>query len=218
MFGKLLKWEFRETVPLYGMLYLFVILTMLGAGWSGQMHSVTSADIMITIFMLIYLASVAVIFITPIWRYYHGIYGRRGYLTMTLPVLAKDIVLTKFLTAVFWLFASVLVIIATVLFLLKDSGIAIFSSKDLSILAMAAVHYLALFFFIISIGQMFHFKKGNIIIMVIAYFLLSKVSNFVSGQIGMLLLVWFDQLGHASFDFMLMLSAVIIFVPIYLGG
>ncbi|MCC9735326.1 ABC transporter (permease), partial [Streptococcus agalactiae] len=114
MFGKLLKYELKSVGKWYLTLnaavllvsiILGLVLKALGGNFSTDTNS-TSAQIFTIILVLLLamvisgslLSTLAII----IKRFYSNIFGRQGYLTLTLPVTTNQIICSKLLASLLW--------------------------------------------------------------------------------------------------------------------
>lgn len=122
MFGKLVKHEFKSVGKWYlGLYAIVVVLSVLIGFWarkfSGEVNYVIESEVNGTVYspvegwlfgMTIFVFAIlfAGIFISTlilvVTRFKNNIYGRQGYLTMTLPVTGHQIILSKLLAAVVW--------------------------------------------------------------------------------------------------------------------
>lgn len=139
MFGKLLKYELKSVGKWYLTLnaavllvsiILGLVLKALGGNFSTDTNS-TSAQIFTIILVLLLamvisgslLSTLAII----IKRFYSNIFGRQGYLTLTLPVTTNQIICSKLLASLLWsIFNIFIVIIGIILVILPLVGIGQF--------------------------------------------------------------------------------------------
>lgn len=136
MFFKLLKHEFRATSP-------YILLTWLGlvvfSGLSVLFGILSEAlDIFYIplilstlLFSILAIASLILVYVIVIRRFCTNIYGREGYLTLTLPVKRSSIVLSKLITSMVW-------IIGTVVALLLSSAIQVLADSSDSLISFVA--------------------------------------------------------------------------------
>ena len=130
MFGKLLKYEWRASKRLLGLL----TLAALGAGVLGTVlvrlmtvaESVLEEDAVMVVGVSVLvvgigflaLTLVAYVIATQIWlavRFYKNKYTDEGYLTFTLPVNSHEIFLSSLVNYILWTVISALTVIAAVL-------------------------------------------------------------------------------------------------------
>ena len=112
MILKLMKYEIKSTYKVFfTILASFVLLTILLC-----MSMKTPNTIMILIFsgacFVIGGGTFFAYLITLFNRYYKNLYGREGYLMLTLPVKGWELVCSKFAIAMFW---NIILIIAVIL-------------------------------------------------------------------------------------------------------
>ncbi|MDY5636134.1 MAG: ABC transporter permease [Streptococcus orisratti] len=129
MFAKLLKYEFKYVGKWYFALNsaILVIAPILGFFLKSLMErtdNLTSSIIPFSLFLILgaLIASswAATIFII-IKRFYNNIFGREGYLTLTLPASIHQIILSKLVASIIWSFFNALVIIIAILLVVIPS-------------------------------------------------------------------------------------------------
>ena len=207
MFGKLIKWEFRETAPIYGILYFLALVTALTCHSTGEVWGdIQKMSISFTFLNVTILATLAVYFVAAIWRYYDGLYRGRGYLTFSLPVQGWMVVLSRFLTAALWGVLSTAVLIGLFWLMLQNQTIGDVGEVTLGSIALTAFKEviqetgyewntvifwgiinlvcsglctLARCFFCISLGQVFPFGKGNLVAAAVLYWIGGKLEGWI---------------------------------------
>lgn len=123
MFGKLLKYEFKTVGKWYLALYGVAATLSIALGFWMQSfinQSVNSTNsyeygygygsstqgilfgFAIVAFMLTIFALMTSTFLMNAFRFKNNVYGRQGYLTMTLPVTSHQILLSKLLASLIW--------------------------------------------------------------------------------------------------------------------
>lgn len=195
MFGKLLKHEFRATSPLVLLVWAAVI------GFSGLSSlfrllcrelDIFWLPMTVTTFFTVILAiaSVVVVYVLIIRRFYVNVYGDEGYLTLTLPVTRGSIIWSKLICGIVWVIGTVIVVFGAVMLrmttedaetlnevlnmlgmtasLIVDfSGVPIWavSTELFAFLLVSLVKSIMLFYAAISLGQFFtgHRLLGSVI-------------------------------------------------------
>lgn len=135
MFGKLLKYEFKSVGKWYLGLYGAVALLSVIIGFwlqtlavrTEQNNSIfidngyaspTSESIFFfftTFAFGIFISALLIsTFFLIVTRFKNNIYGRQGYLTMTLPVTSHQLILSKFLAALIWYLLAILMLVVSV--------------------------------------------------------------------------------------------------------
>ncbi len=142
--------------------------------------------------------------ITLLNRYYKNLYGREGYLMFTLPVKGWELVCSKFVIAMFW---NVVLIITIIICSLGVAQFMLWSIPDdmiqtsytlikliqrvmseqgyfvfctfVSILVRIGVN-IARVYFVISVAYLPCFKKGNIIIALLLYFIVNIIESIIT--------------------------------------
>ncbi|WP_270975294.1 ABC transporter (permease) [Streptococcus agalactiae] len=203
MFGKLLKYELKSVGKWYLTLnaavllvsiILGLVLKALGGNFSTDTNS-TSAQIFTIILVLLLamvisgslLSTLAII----IKRFYSNIFGRQGYLTLTLPVTTNQIICSKLLASLLW--SIFIVIIGIILVILPLVGIGQFvvafpeiykiisSSNAPLFIAYFFLSYVAgtlLIYLSIAVGQLFTNKR--ILMGIVSYFGISLLITFLT--------------------------------------
>ncbi|WP_424555682.1 ABC transporter (permease) [Streptococcus agalactiae] len=206
MFGKLLKYELKSVGKWYLTLnaavllvsiILGLVLKALGGNFSTDTNS-TSAQIFTIILVLLLamvisgslLSTLAII----IKRFYSNIFGRQGYLTLTLPVTTNQIICSKLLASLLWsIFNIFIVIIGIILVILPLVGIGRFvvafpeiykiisSSNAPLFIAYFFLSYVAgtlLIYLSIAVGQLFTNKR--VLMGIVSYFVISLLITFLT--------------------------------------
>lgn len=126
MLGKLIKYDWKSFWKVPATINLsLIIITLVGAVslvsplWNTDSELI--ASLMVASIMFYYLAifagSIAVQVYVAV-RYYKNVYTDEGYLTHTLPVKPRDIILSKLLIGFIWTLLTGLVILFSIFFLL----------------------------------------------------------------------------------------------------
>lgn len=122
MLGKLIKYDLKANMPSLGLCYLAVLVLSVLMGFMvksvlampdgkdlGVAASLALASLLIL--WIVSLAGTAIgALLAVLRRFYTNLFGDQGYLTLTLPVKAGTHVLSKLVSGVVLMFASVLVI------------------------------------------------------------------------------------------------------------
>ncbi|EJN94021.1 permease [Streptococcus ratti] len=210
MFGKLLKYEFKSVGAWFFGLYGLAIFISLGLGlWFRHnigIHKETifnsnTQDILLfalssslaAVFIAIFIATLLII----IRRFYNNIFGREGYLTLTLPVSTHKTILAKLLTGFIWNVCSGMIFIISVFLLafpalhrvqpselsdLINSAKELFFSLKFGLLAfllIAGIFTSILeIYFAISLGQLFQDYRG--LLAFAFYFVINLIRSFLS--------------------------------------
>lgn len=105
MFGKLIKYEFRSIVKKIGVVWIALLAVSFFVGLISPLpiaESITYFTVSPETFLFssltylfVFIALVIVTIMIVVQRYYRGVLGDEGYMLNTLPVKARDIVLSK---------------------------------------------------------------------------------------------------------------------------
>ncbi len=213
MFSKLLKYELKSVGKWYFALNASVIAISFFLGFSiksienyamnsSEVSAARFAQLIPIILALMFGVLVAgawiATFVIIIRRFYKNLFGREGYLTLTLPVSSHQIILSKLLASFIWTaFNAIVLMIGIVLLILPISGVGQFLvnlpylagllkptewvvfllSIVLSTFSGTLMIYLA-----IAIGQLFINKR--VLMAFIAYFVLAIIVITVSELTG----------------------------------
>ncbi len=124
MLGKLIKYEFKSTMriflPIYGVIIGFTAIRLILDLLNIQLFF--SDGILITTYVLMIIGILALTFIVGIQRFYKNILGTEGYLMNTLPVKSWELVISKLITSVVWLFGSVIICLTAIILQLGLRG------------------------------------------------------------------------------------------------
>ena len=208
MLGKLLKYEMKGTgrtlVPFYGLMLLLAVITRIFNGINIHKFS-TLGEIAMGIVAFAYgLTMASVMMLTAflvIQRFYRTVYGDEGYLTHTLPVKSRDIIISKTVSAFLWIVLSAVVAFASVMIIGYQAGMwndliytinywrdeimlsrILGSGANMLLLgAFALISTTLMIYMSISIGQIF---KRKLIGSLGAFIGVSFIVNTVTGIIG----------------------------------
>ena len=208
MLGKLLKYEMKGTgrtlVPFYGLMLLLAVITRIFNGINIHKFS-TLGEIAMGIVAFAYgLTMASVMMLTAflvIQRFYRTVYGDEGYLTHTLPVKSRDIIISKTVSAFLWIVLSAVVAFTSVMIIGYQAGMwkelmyaldylreeimlsqILGSGANLILLGIFALISTTLMIYMsISIGQLF---RRKLIGSLGAFIGVSFIVNTVTGIIG----------------------------------
>lgn len=128
MLGKLLKYEFKATGRMLGLLYLVVLAVAAVTGVLERFNDVIweQNGIALAIFMAIYvlliLAMGIITFLIIIERFYRNLLQGEGYLMHTLPVPTWMHVVSKMLSALIWEVLAVAVLLISLFIFIAAGG------------------------------------------------------------------------------------------------
>lgn len=216
MFQKLLKYEFKSIGKWYLALYGVIGVMSISLGlWvqniilreehnietfnTGLMNieGILFAFSIIAFFLIIGFLFIST-FVMMALRFKRSVYGRQGYLTMTLPVTSHQILLSKWTSALIWYFFAG---VATLLSAMLICGIAVLPFLDE--ISFTEIYYnfmemvdhvdfgytLTLYlleipvnilcvFFAISVGQLF--KDHRTIMSIVSYFVINMIVGLIA--------------------------------------
>lgn len=209
MFGKLIKYELKSAGKWYLSLYagILVVATLLGffikqaSQEASDLNIISTSDSFTFLLMMVFVALLSGLFLATllmiIARFNRNIYGREGYLTLTLPVSTHMLILAKLCTSFLWIILNALVLFFSMLLLMLPSmGLGnllaalprlrpiLFSSEAILFMAFILVSIVAsilLIYLAISIGQLFQDRRG--LMGFVAYFTITVIWSFISYQI-----------------------------------
>ncbi len=223
MFAKLLKYELKSIGKWYFALNASVLAISLFLGFSFSHkpiinyanNSYNSGSHLGTQLLPLSLALIFGILVAGAWiatlviivrRFYKSIFGREGYLSLTLPVSTHQLILSKLLAAFIWSAFNTLILgVGVILLLLPISGVGNFlvSISHITSLLKGSEWLLfsiylifsefcgtLLIYLAISIGQLFNDKR--VLFGFLAYFVLTIIL-FISS--GLLKDKWLDDGG-----------------------
>ena len=211
MLGKLIKYEFkgsgRVLLPLYGLILALAIITKIFNGMSiyefGALGSLTMGIVAFA-YGLTMMAVMLVTMFLIIQRFFATVYGDEGYLTHTLPVKSRNIIISKALAAICWISLSSIVAVTSVIIIgyqpnmfadlfkaiemLKAEigaeavGQIIYVMANMTFVSiLASVAMIIIIYMCISIGQLFKRKFAGSIM---AFVGVSFVVNLITGVVG----------------------------------
>ena len=208
MFGKLLKHEFRATARIIPLAWaamavivgLYLLIEKLNIAWLQG-----------TGFALVILSVVAVNFLTlgvAGIRFYQTGYHREGYLTHTLPVTTGQLLWSKVLVALIWIFCSTLLVLGGLAAVLapliqrtpdlqmlvdlllawvKQAGTVPVVLGGLLFVLFGSLDSVAQIFTAIALGNLPGNQKHSLGLSVLFYVLINQVLGTLCGTLAMLL-------------------------------
>lgn len=148
MLRKLLKYEFKATGRLIGVVYLAVLAAAVLTGAIGRLSDTTADNpVAFTIIMLIYIILVIAMLVITIFmiieRFYKNMLQGEGYLMHTLPGPTWMHVASKTISALVWEVLAVAVLILSMILCFLAGGLwkDIFASFDMAELWTAITQY-----------------------------------------------------------------------------
>lgn len=209
MFAKLLKYELKSLGKWYLALNASVFVVSLFLGFSIRSFDQYAQEtyqfnanhlmqlipvILSLIFGLLIAGSLIATLLIIIRRFYLSLFGREGYLTLTLPVSTHQLLLSKLLTAFLWsVFNALVLLISIVLLLIPITGLGNFLAWLPKLFAYIPISYylsigtslitstisgILLLYLAITIGQLF--ANRRIMMGIVAYFLITILLMIIS--------------------------------------
>ena len=196
MFLKLWKYEIKCSYRNY--LFTYAVL-LLAALMFNQSNEVLMALISILFTVMIF-ATVIMTFVMVIRSYQNSMFSRAGYLTQTLPVSSKKILLVKILNSSLWFILSYMVIMAAVLMLVWRTGEInfgeIFQALGyaisemtfdgwMMILAMliSVIETVTMIYMIMNLTHTNYIRSHRGIIAVVLFFGINLLISFINGLV-----------------------------------
>ncbi|WP_028829538.1 hypothetical protein [Proteocatella sphenisci] len=208
MLGKLLKYEMKGTgrtlLPFYGLMITLAAITRLFNGINIYEFSKLGQIAMGIVAFSYGLTATSVMMLTAflvVQRFYKTVYGDEGYLTHTLPVKSRDIIISKTISSFVWVALSALIAGISVIIIAYQAGMwndilyalnywtegivfgkIIITGVNLMLLSIFSIISMTLMVYMsISIGQLF---KRKLIGSLGAFIGVSFIVNTVTGIIG----------------------------------
>ena len=210
MFWKLCKHELKCSYRSFLVLYAIVMVAALLMNPRNE-GMITNIAAIVYIIMSVVMFIMCVVVI--IKNYSNSMFSRNSYLTHTLPVTSTQLLLTKILSAVFWIIVSVFVLFLSMLIIgLRVSGfdfsaitetlqqffstvIAVDSLLYLFYMIVGTAESVALVYLVMNITHTTYVPRYRTAVAILLYILISWILSFVFDRI---LLAPFH---HASDDF-----------------
>lgn len=208
MMLKLMKYEIKSTYKIFfTIIASFVLLTVLLCMSMNNPNALMMTILGLACFV-IGGSTFCVYFVTLFNRYYKNLYGREGYLMLTLPVKGWELVCSKFVIALFW--SVVLGIAVGICFLGVSlfiwSGVNHIVKQDYTLFQFYAkvlfenghwylvyqivlcilvgiAQTIARIYFVISVAYLPFIKRAHIPIALFLYFVIDVVENFITSNI-----------------------------------
>ena len=106
MFGKLLKHELKHTARYHFAILLVSLAATVAMGVSLLFEAESVLSIAMLPLVLIAAAVIIISLVSVIKNFYETIFSRQGYLTMTLPVNGRQLLISKVIISFFWIIVS----------------------------------------------------------------------------------------------------------------
>lgn len=224
MVFKLLKYDFRATAPSVlllwaGLLILSGLSALFGALCSSLDMFYLPMLLSTLLFAVLAIASVVIVYILMIRRFYRNIYSNEGYLTLTLPVRRGSVIWSKLICSVVWVIGTFAVLMLSGMILILSDTTNSFMSVladtlliaewmikfiDLRIWVIAAelsafglvslFKSILILYAAVSIGQLF--KRHRILGSFVGYGIVSIIGRIVESVYS-----WLMGLSSLSIDF-----------------
>lgn len=255
MFVKLLKYEFKSLGKWYLSLYAIAgFLSFVIGFWiqnlirrsqnnvnnfnTGHMDAEGWFFLIISFaFAVLIIGLLISTFFLVVTRFYKNVYGRQGYLTMTLPVTNHQIILSKLVSALIWYFLAGLVIILSIIIIVSLAATpelqanlhkiisAILSTEYGTVLLFIlsglidTVAGILLTYFAISLGQLF---REHRILLAVAfyigiYFVISIFQMISSIYFNTDNYLFIDSYQFFTPDPILMITNILLAIGFYAG-
>lgn len=216
MFSKLLKYELKSVGKWYFALNASVIAISFFLGFSikaletyAQTRSEISSThftqlipiILSLIFGILVAGAWIATFVIIIRRFYKNVFGREGYLTLTLPVSSHQLILSKLLASLIWtVFNAIILAIGITFLILPISGVgkflmalpyfaSLFTPTEWLIIficfILSSLSGILMIYLSIAVGQLFTDRR--VLMSFVAYFTIAIIviilSETISGQL-----------------------------------
>lgn len=240
MFGKLLKYEFKSIGKWYFGINLAILafagILSAAIKWldiNSEPQNATMAILnqllplaLSLIFGSLITGSLLATLLIIINRFNKNIFGREGYLTMTLPVSEHSLILSKLLASLIWgFFNGLILILATLIVTIPQVPVSdiqgvldyvwkITSENPINALLFIVYYFLSavasilLIYLAISVGQLFSNRRGlkafisyfviTIVVSLLLAFINFKLFNLDSADTAELFSVKFNYIGIAE--------------------
>ncbi|MEG0570522.1 MAG: hypothetical protein RR497_02635 [Oscillospiraceae bacterium] len=205
MLGKLTKYEIKATsrtfLPLYALLIIVAGINRIFM-FASEDSKITqvSRTIAMMAFVFIIISIFVLTYICMIQRYYKNLVQQEGYLMHTLPVGKTSLIMSKLITSIMWIVASIIIALlsifiltgfkdnATILFpalatLIKDAyrelgmNLVFFIIEGIVMLIVSIASSILMVYAAISIGQLFN--KNRVIASFGAYIVISIILQLI---------------------------------------
>lgn len=196
MLIKLLKHELKATYKIFLLIFAVILFLTLANILGVQTENVYILGLSMAAAGLAVLPIIVVYAVTILQRYYNNLYGEEGYLTFTLPVKSWEIILSKYINALIWGVLTLLVggicfVLLLLVFLKKEVDFSLiqliqecFKVVDIGFLFnifllifFAIACFIMRIYFVISLSNLPFIKRFNILIAIIAYFIVERIES-----------------------------------------
>ncbi len=241
-FFKLLKYEFLENISSIALvnsallILLFVMRVYLNSDFS-SMH--WFVGVIVIIAPVAIFASLIFLITIIVRSLYSRLFGKEGYLTLSLPVSIDSILISKILISMFWVLISVFIVWLW-LFIVVDSRYNIMQkiffviSNNYNFLDIVRIIFLTLIFIIkpivlllfvlsiLHIGKITKFKQfTGIILFMFILFIENIITNFIYVSINDTfysmnpMVLFYGSIDYKEYSFMILIYFCISLLPIF---
>lgn len=202
MLGKLMKYELRATaryfLPIYGAIIAFSILIGI-RGFSEDFMSYLNI-ILSTALGLSFVGLGVLTLIMVVKRFDSNLMGDEGYLMFTLPVKSSNLIFSKLLTSLIWMFSSTFIFFISMIVItwsefnlseIMESLASIeldtsFLMVFILMMIMAAIQFLLQIYASLGIAQAYSITKTRILGGTLVFILIALVFNIIDIPISAL--------------------------------
>ena len=196
MFWKLCKYElkcsYRNYLALYAVILVIAMLTNPNDG--GILSGLATI-----LYGILVVALFIMCFVMIIRNYNDSMFTRNSYLTHTLPVKSYQLLLTKILSAAFWILMSLFVTMLSavvlgirvigfdfdiIVELFRTMGNTLTNIDSLTYLVymfISTIEGVALIYFVMNVTHTTHIQRFRPLIAIVLYFVISWIVAFLSG-------------------------------------
>lgn len=247
MLGKLLKYEIKSTARLFLPIYIAILVMSLGQYLFTNESLMNVKGIVLGLLVALIIGLFVFTIVIIIQRFNKNLLGDEGYLTFTLPVSVKNIVVSKLIASIIYTTLSVIISIISfnIIVLSFSNGqeilsgyrelIGYISNHDnfwalmyfMFMLFISNITFILLLYLSISMGQIQKFNNHRVLVGFITYFIINAlrsglealVQNMTTRKniLGDQLYMNFSSIVLDSFSIWVLLLEVVLAVLFFLG-
>lgn len=206
MLGKLLKYELKVSARYFFPIYLAVILMSIFTGLSNYTNILIVRGISTIILVGLFISLLVLTIIVMVLRFKKNLLDEEGYLTFTLPVTSKIIIISKCISSYIYALATFGLTLIAFSTMIKIIGVDKFLSVTLFefysnifnlmrdnlfdfnllllLITLNYIYFILLVYFVLSLGQLPIFNKNRNITAFVSYFVINRLISIIKEAVG----------------------------------
>lgn len=203
MLGKLLKYELKSSAKFFVPMYFAILaITTLNSIFMRKNLFVGAQSIINMVVGALFIALTTLTVVIIVRRFKKNLLGNEGYLMFTLPVSSSKLILSKYISALIWIFLTIIVTMMVVIIysnglfrdgtqfsighiitfgneLVKNNQDIIIIASVIGLILSAISIVVFVIYNSIAIAQLPIFTKHKTVVSIISFFIIGKFINII---------------------------------------